>query len=57
MDLKEAILSATVGNGTSKKNDKPYTFVDIIFKAENGTMIRKRVFLQDYEKPLLNVPA
>ena len=55
MDLKNAIISANVVNGTSKKDSKPYTAVDVVFKGENGTVISKRVFLQEFEKQLLNV--
>ena len=55
MDLKDLIISANVVNGTSKKDNKPYTAVDIVFKGENGTVISKRVFLQTFEKQLLNV--
>jgi len=55
MDLKNAIISANVVNGTSKKDSKPYTAVDVVFKGENGTVISKRVFLQAFEKQLLDV--
>ena len=55
MDLKNAILSANVVTGTGKKSEKPYTGIDIVFKADKGTVISKRVFLQDFEKQLLNV--
>ncbi|MCL2846379.1 MAG: hypothetical protein FWE38_01690 [Firmicutes bacterium] len=55
MDLKDSILSATTGVGTSQKTNKPYTYADIVFRAENGTVIRKRVFLHDFEKQLLGI--
>jgi len=55
MDLKEMILSATVSTGIGKKTEKPYTCVDVVFKGENGTVISKRVFLQDFEKKLLGI--
>jgi len=55
MDLIDAIISANIVNGTSKKDNKPYTAVDIVFKGENGTIISKRVFLQAFEKQLLGV--
>jgi len=55
MDLKEKIISATIATGISKKNDKPFTAIDILFKAADGTVIRKRAFLLDYEKPLLGI--
>ena len=55
MDLKDAIISATVSNGISKKTEKPYTRIDVVFKGENGTIISKPVFLFEHEKKLLNV--
>jgi len=55
MDLKDAIISAVTGSDTSKKTNKPYTYADIVFKADNGTVIRKRVFLFDFEKQLLKI--
>jgi len=55
MDLKNAIISANTVNGISKKESKPYTAIDVVFKGENGTVISKRVFLQDFEKQLLGV--
>ena len=55
MDLKDAIVSAVVGTGTSKKTEKPYTYVDVILKASDNTVIRKRVFLLDFEKQLLQI--
>jgi len=55
MELKDAIVSATVVNGVSKKEQKPYTAIDILFKAADGTLIRKRAFVQDFEKPLLKI--
>ena len=55
MDLKSLIMSANVGNGTSKKDSKPYTYADIVFRATDGTVIRKRVFIADFEKTILNI--
>ena len=55
MNLKDAIISANIVNGVGKKSEKPYTAVDVVFKGENGTVISKRVFLQEFEKQLLNV--
>jgi len=54
MDLKNAIISATVTDGVSKKNGKPYTAVVVLLKA-NDAVITKRFFIQDYEKPLLSI--
>lgn len=55
MNLKDAIISANVSSGIGKKTEKPYTCVDVVFKGEGGTVISKRVFLQDFEKQLLKV--
>ena len=53
MDLKDKIISCVVGTGTSKKTNQPYTCADVVIKGENGTVINKRIFIQDFEKPLL----
>jgi len=55
MDLKNAIISITIVNGVSKEKNKPYTAADIVFKGENGTVISKRVFFQEFEKKLLDI--
>jgi len=55
MNLKDAIISANVSSGVGKKSEKPYTCIDVVFKGENGTVISKRVFLQEFEKQLLNI--
>jgi len=55
MDLKDAIVSATVSDGVSKKTNQPYTCAVVLIKANNGTLITKRFFIQDYEKPLLGL--
>ena len=55
MNLKDAIISANVSSGIGKKSEKPYTCIDVVFKGADGTVISKRVFLQDFEKQLLNV--
>ena len=55
MDLKSKIISCEIGTGVSKKTGKPYTCADVVFKGENGTVISKRIFIQDYEKPLLGI--
>ena len=55
MDLKEKIISAVVGSGVSTKTNKPYTYADVVIKADGGAVINKRVFFQDFEKPLLGI--
>jgi len=55
MELKDIILSITTGTDTSKKTGKPYTFADILFKGDDGTVVRKRIFFQDFEKALLKM--
>jgi len=55
MDLKDAIISVTVSDGISKKTNQPYTSAVVLIKANNGTLITKRFFIQDYEKPLLGL--
>jgi len=55
MDLKDAIVSVTVSDGISKKTNQPYTCAIVLIKATNGTLITKRFFIQDYEKPLLGL--
>ena len=55
MELKDAIMSVNVGSAVSTKTNKPYTFADILFKASDGTVVRKRVFFVDFEKALLNI--
>ena len=54
-NLKDAIISIEISEGVSKKNGKPYTAGVILFKANNGALITKRIFFQDYEKPLLDI--
>ena len=55
MDLKNAIISAVAGNAVSKKTDKPYSYIDVVFKGTDGVVICKRVFVADYEKTLLGL--